>query len=91
MDSPSESNLPTLRCAYCKRLGHVIADCWRLRKKNYLHSAFVGKQSKVPEISLVSGETKIDDKFKPFVTDGFVSVCNCAIIPIKILQPTHFS
>ena len=85
-------------CAYCKRKGHLISDCWLLEKKKAKPSAFItktqmpcsnsdfsiSKNLKCPEVEL---------EFKPFVTEGFISVAgsNYPPTPIKILRDTGAS
>ena len=106
-------NLPSTKiCAYCKKVGHLISECYRLKNKNSPNSlishssnssrsnqSFDQIQSTVePKVNTldtsedVINEVKEDvygDKFKPFITEGFVSfVGDSHLQPIKILRDT---
>ena len=70
-------------CHYCKKPGHVMSDCWLLKKrreKEATPNAFVSSKSNwrsspnraEPSIGLDKSEI-IREEFKPFVSEGFVS------------------
>ena len=70
-----------LVCHYCKKPGHVMSDCWLLKKreKEATPNAFVSSKSNrcsnpnraESNIGLDKSEI-IREEFKPFVSEGFV-------------------
>ena len=85
-------------CHYCKKSGHMMSDCWSLKKKresrlfpNALVSSKSCDNSVTEHIDSKSGRHDlIRDEFKPFVSEGFVSLSGeeANSIPIKILRDT---
>ena len=85
-------------CHYCKKSGHIMSDCWLLKKKKQndaTPNAFVSSKSNwrsIPdssESSICPNKSEIREEFKPFVSDGFVSLDeNSNQVPIKILRDT---
>ena len=86
-------------CHYCKKPGHVMSDCWLLKKrreKEATPNAFVSSKSNwrsnpnrtESSIGLDKSEI-IREEFKPFVSAGFVSLeSSSSQVPIKILRDT---
>ena len=86
-------------CHYCKKPGHVMSDCWLLKKrreKEATPNAFVSSKSNwrsnpnraESSIGLDKSEI-IREEFKPFVSEGFVSLeSSSSQVPIKILRDT---
>ena len=86
-------------CHYCKKPGHVMSDCWLLKKrreKEAMPNAFVSSKSNwrsnpnraESSIGLDKSEI-IREEFKPFVSEGFVSLeSSSSQVPIKILRDT---
>ena len=86
-------------CHYCKKPGHVMSDCWLLKKrreKEAMPNGFVSSKSNwrsnpnraEPSIGLDKSEI-IREEFKPFVSEGFVSLeSSSSQVPIKILRDT---
>ena len=86
-------------CHYCKKPGHVMSDCWLLKKrreKEATPNAFVSSKSDwrsnpnraESSIGLDKSEI-IREEFKPFVSEGFVSLeSSSSQVPIKILRDT---
>ena len=86
-------------CHYCKKPGHVMSDCWLLKKrreKEATPNAFVSSKSNwrsnpnraAPSIGLDKSEI-IREEFKPFVSEGFVSLESSSCqVPIQILRDT---
>ena len=80
-------------CHYCKKPGHIMSDCWLLKKKRQdevTPNALVSSKSNwrsIPnsaESSIVLNRSEIREEFKPFVSDGFVSLDkNSNRVPIK--------
>ncbi|KAL0153020.1 hypothetical protein M9458_051619 [Cirrhinus mrigala] len=85
MKSPEQSDVR--ECFYCHEVGHLIAVCPALKKKNKL------KQTKsvgfVRTVSQTS-QPKIDDVFEPFVGQGMISLTGLAKdqVPVTLLRDT---
>ena len=86
-------------CHYCKKPGHVMSDCWLLKKRREKEAtphAFVSSKSNWRSNSnraeYSTGLDKseiIREEFKPFVSEGFVSLeSSSSQVPIKILRDT---
>ena len=70
-------------CHYCKKPGHVMSDCWLLKKrreKEATPNAFVSSKSnwhsnpnRAESSSGLDKSEIIREEFKPFVSEGFVS------------------
>ena len=86
-------------CHYCKKPGHVMSDCWLLKKrteKDSMPNAFVSSKSNWhsnpnrAECSTGLDKSEIiRDEFKPFVSEGFISLeGSSSQVPIKILRDT---
>ena len=60
-----------LVCVYCKRQGHLLSECWALEKKD---------KKKGNTLVTTSGHSsrkvaaKTPDTFKPFISQGSVSI-----------------
>jgi hypothetical protein len=105
-ESKSQDSLSQVTCNYCRKPGHLISDCWKLKNKQKQRdetkpTGLTTLRSK-PQLSKESNsilrkETpKFDtvmEVFEPFLTDGFVSLsCDlCPPTPIKILRDTGAS
>ena len=85
-------------CAYCKRKGHLLSECWALEKKEKnkqrLNSVMV--MNVAGDKNPSSGSTKESPKevngYKPFLSEGFVSLQESEVaMPIKILRDTGAS
>ena len=64
----AQSNKPKApRCAYCKRLGHLVGDCWSLKNKNRTDTTLPN--------ALVSSEQGIFDETQQNVSE----TCNCTV------------
>ena len=64
----AQKNKPTApRCSYCKRLGHLIGDCWSLKNKNKTESTLPN--------ALVSSEQGVVNDSPQHVSE----TCNCTI------------
>ena len=84
-------------CHYCKKPGHVMSDCWLLKKrrqKEATPNTFVSSKSNwrsnpnkaESTIGLDKSEI-IWEEVKPFVSEGFVSLENgSSQVPIKIIM-----
>ncbi|KAK3084422.1 hypothetical protein FSP39_016366 [Pinctada imbricata] len=98
--SPGVGSLPT--CNYCKKKGHVIGECLKLKKKKELKSqacasvrndrkALDSICSDTPEIqgSKSSSDDFVEDHYKPFLSQGFVSLSDSSeALPVQILRDT---
>ena len=93
--------LHVLTCAYCKKRGHLISDCWHLQKKNKLQTpnALVTISSTTddtlsnctPHIQTTKPNDKCNS-YLPFTSKGFVSLCDdSTLYPITILRDTGAS
>ena len=85
-------------CHYCKKPGHVMSDCWLLKKRREeaTPNAFVSSKSNWhsnpnrAESSIGFDKSEIiREEFKPFVSEGFVSLeSSSSLVSIKILRDT---
>ena len=94
----SKATVPT--CSYCKKKGHVMSDCWFLKKKN--DSSPTGLVSSIKSFPrLPNIENEVHDEFTvksnavrveymPFVSEGKVSLESDETHsePIRILRDT---
>ena len=86
-------------CAYCKRKGHLISECWALEKKENskqkVNSVMVmNAAGENPSSGINKSSFKeIQNVYKPFMSEGFVSLHEHDVIskPIKILRDTGAS
>ena len=89
-DQPGRNKGMTLRsgsvCAYCKKRGHLLSECWALKKKGKTLIAMGGHSSR-------SQESKTPDTFKPFISKGLISTDRnrAEMKEIQILRDTGAS
>ena len=100
--SSGVGSLPT--CTYCKKRGHLISDCFKLKRKNDFEKpqphactafrndrkAFVSSCSGTPDVqgSKSSFVNSMED-YKPFLSQGFVSINGSSDVkPVQILRDT---
>ena len=76
-------------CAYCKKRGHLISDCWTLARKNKKPVALT--MAKPPNNFTLNNSDRISKVFEPFVMDGFISIDGDSKMPVKILRDTGAS
>ncbi|VDI36073.1 Hypothetical predicted protein [Mytilus galloprovincialis] len=92
----------SLICAYCKKNGHLMADCFRLQKKNERDNKPKSSACTTPYITSTlecpasqafkSSFCDYMEEYKPFMSDGFVSIVDYTNLqPIKILRDTRAS
>ncbi|KAL2102544.1 hypothetical protein ACEWY4_001712 [Coilia grayii] len=98
------SKPPVKLCVYCKKKGHVMAECYRFKRKDQTHPANPGKT----ETGLCVSNLKVDEikqskskavkpianrSFAPFILDGTVALPGVPgePTPIKILRDTGAS
>ncbi|VDH98014.1 Hypothetical predicted protein, partial [Mytilus galloprovincialis] len=92
----------SLICAYCKKIGHLMADCFRLQKKNERDNKPKSSACTTPYITSTlecpasqafkSSFCDYMEEYKPFMSDGFVSIVDDTTLqPIKILRDTGAS
>ncbi|VDH92819.1 Hypothetical predicted protein [Mytilus galloprovincialis] len=92
----------SLTCAYCKKIGHLMADCFRLQKKNERDNKPKTSACTTPYITSTlecpasqafkSSFCDYMEEYKPFMSDGFVSIVDDTTLqPIKILRDTGAS
>ena len=90
---------PRLSCAYCKKEGHIIDNCFRLKRNNERKAASgvpTGLSSVKPDsylgIDHTSQKLKSDymERYKPFISEGHVSLVgdNSDWKQIQILRDT---
>ncbi|XP_059816645.1 uncharacterized protein LOC132388327 [Hypanus sabinus] len=90
-----------LTCNYCKKPGHVIANCFKLRKKEkeavpdacVQHTeAHVKLQGLIKTNEALLESDQVRKGYDHFVTEGFVSLKEgSTLVPIKILRDTGAS
>ena len=99
------SEKSSLFCKYCRRAGHAIADCYRLKNRQGAKpNGFVTSRRRMtnphaPVCSPRPSEVKktfmsddVREEFLPFVSEGFVSLTeNSSPVPIRILRDTGAS
>ncbi|VDI50321.1 Hypothetical predicted protein [Mytilus galloprovincialis] len=92
----------SLICAYCKKNGHLMADCFRLQKKNERDNKPKSSACTTPYITSTlecpasqafkSSFCDYMEEYKPFMSDGFISIVDDTTLqPIKILRDTGAS
>ncbi|VDI78699.1 Hypothetical predicted protein [Mytilus galloprovincialis] len=92
----------SLTCAYCKKIGHLMADCFRLQKKNERDNKPKTSACTTPyntstlecpaSQAFKSSFCDYMEEYKPFMSDGFVSIVDDTTLqPIKILRDTGAS
>ncbi|VDI28192.1 Hypothetical predicted protein [Mytilus galloprovincialis] len=92
----------SLTCAYCKKNGHLMADCFRLQKKNERDNKPKSSACTTPYITSTlecpasqafkSSFCDYMEEYKPFMSDGFISIVDDTTLqPIKILRDTGAS
>ncbi|XP_063408799.1 uncharacterized protein LOC134692279 [Mytilus trossulus] len=92
----------SLTCAYCKKIGHLMADCFRLQKKNERDNEPKTSACTTPYITSTlecpasqafkSSFCDYIEEYKPFMSDGFVAIVDDTNLqPIKILRDTGAS
>ena len=100
--SSGVGSLPT--CTYCKKRGHLISECFKLKRKNDFEKpqphactafrndrkAFISSCSDTPDVqgSKSSFVNSMED-YKPFLSQGFVSIDGSSDVkPVQILRDT---
>ena len=105
--SETKSQYPLSRptCNYCKKPGHLVSECLKLKRKFERDEAKPTGLTTLrprPQSSIKTNTTDIVTKpksdstmeiFEPFMLNGFVSLSgdNCPPTPIKILRDTGAS
>ena len=105
--SETKSQYPLSRptCNYCKKPGHLVSECLKLKRKLGSDEAKPTGLTTLrprPQSSIKTNTTDIVTKpksdstmeiFEPFMLNGFVSLSgdNCPLTPIKILRDTGAS
>ncbi|CAI5678278.1 unnamed protein product [Oreochromis niloticus] len=85
------------KCFYCHEIGHLVAACPSLQRKEQAHT--VRKPKSVGFVRSMSASTSpdnevrsdsLDDSYRPFVSEGFVSLNGKEEdrVPITILRDT---
>ena len=77
-------------CAYCKRRGHLLSECWALEKKEKKKPNALLTTTDHPSSTVVP---KTPDTFKPFISQGYISIDQNSTerVPITILCDTGAS
>ena len=78
-------------CNYCKRRGHIMAECWELKQRktraNPMSMICTKSQNPAPVRQIVK-RTKDEEK-NPFISEGYVSLNEGVhAVPIWILRDT---
>ncbi|XP_033761567.1 uncharacterized protein LOC117343335 [Pecten maximus] len=99
----TESPVRIVTCAYCKKKGHIMSDCWSLKKKEERKAkgvqpnactAVIPKRKTAKAMSLdkhcPTKSKSVMDKMKQFLSQGYVSPEgeDNNRIPITILRDT---
>ena len=73
-------------CYYCKRKGHVMAECRVLEKKNGSKNVLTISKARSP---VTEDATVEKEQFIPFILQGYVSLSeNGEKVPVEILRDT---
>ncbi len=86
-NGPKSTGSSSLTCAYCKKKGHIISDCWVLERKKRqesgqaLPNALTTLKSK-PQSCIIEDSVKVKptcsdnfmEAYRPFISEGFVSL-----------------
>ena len=93
---PTKSFIPT--CGHCGKRGHVMSDCWSLKRKKENQAspnAFIScKPNCLVPKEVDNGEAsakteEIRPEFQPFISEGSVSIDKLSgSVPIMILRDT---
>ena len=91
-------------CHYCKKRGHVMSDCWTLKRRNQQEtspSAFVtalkphftdSPNDDITQVSENHKDFNVREEFRPFISKGTVSLDNVSDtsspVPITLLRDT---
>lgn len=92
-------HVPVAVCGYCKKRGHILSECYSLKRKN---NAFPPASNRFGSnlglcVSSPTHASRKDDHisqaFAPFIMDGFVTLpADPSVrVPIKILRDTAAS
>ncbi|VDI65192.1 Hypothetical predicted protein [Mytilus galloprovincialis] len=89
----------SLICAYCKKNGHLMADCFRLQKKNERDNKPKSSACTTPYITSTlecpasqafkSSFCDYMEEYKIFMSDGFVSIVDDAFVYSPLHDPLH--
>ena len=93
-DSSRRQSVPT--CYYCKRKGHVMSECWALKKKEKSKSKadlVVQKSRTVQSKSTDGPSVESNDEYRPLISDGLVSLVGeeSSVKPVRVLRDTGAS
>ncbi|XP_013382959.1 uncharacterized protein LOC106153529 [Lingula anatina] len=80
-------------CNFCKKRGHVLSECWTLQRKKENETLKSNALVSFPVTDFRDATQKDEDRFLPFISDGYVSLENnpSDMKPIKILRDTGAS
>ena len=92
-------SLPTVTCKYCKKPGHIVSECFKLKRRQQEESkptGFTKKEFISPKIidnqfDVKKSSDSVMEVFDPFITNGFVSLSsdfNSPSAPVRILRDT---
>ena len=85
-----DPNSRGLTCAYCKRRGHLMSECWTLQKKKNIPANPVATISDAMNKPVPLSEKQ--DIYEPFISSGFLSIQEGdPPVHIKILRDTGAS
>uniref|UniRef100_A0A674NL88 Gypsy retrotransposon integrase-like protein 1 n=1 Tax=Takifugu rubripes TaxID=31033 RepID=A0A674NL88_TAKRU len=81
-----------IKCFYCKKKGHIVAECPMLEQKGRRKAKLVNLvNSRRDNVGASAGAVELAD-FAPFVMDGYVSLPgHGSEVPVKILRDTAAS
>lgn len=83
-------------CGHCKKRGHVIANCFKLKRKDSsLSTSYkTGANCIISTLPPTSRkDEKVSQAFAPFITDAFITLpgAQSTRVPIKVLRDTAAS
>ena len=92
---------PGPECHYCRKRGHVMAECWQLKNNSQAQQQTFKSDMLVTQTQLFStlsppvGQmqqasfSRDVDEYTPFISEGFISVPGSATrVPITVLRDT---
>ena len=99
--SKSGSFLPGPECHYCKKGGHIMAECWHLKnnsqaqQQTFKSDLLVTQTQPISTSSLPVGKkpqtsfSRDVDEYTPFISEGFISAPGSATrVPVTVLRDT---
>ena len=92
--SPQQQKSGLGPCFYCKKDGHRMSECLKLKKKKEKEGLGATREvsDALASVQLKSVPCVVDEHYKPFMSTGFVSLtASSERVPVRILRDTGAS